>query len=290
MPGHTTPREQLVSISCFFLLFFHGWTSGHHLLQCIGFACNTVHPWNSTSVLWTQTLHPPQSAYWWLDNEWIFIFPVNHPCKHLGRCNSLRGRWVSQGARPAAVNRLCLFTCVWRNELELRGSVSWRKKRRRSELRLGNWRGGRGGGGGGVKTEETRRRRGGGCAPPVTAAALRVEELGLGAAECPLLCVSPSVGGCVFQSVCVCVCARGGALQVQLDPLELKGTYVSLSREELDRDSGENTKPPRLTSNTRGTRSTLSAPCSSSRCVCSVPHWCVCVSVLCVSVCRWVGF
>ena len=27
--------------------------------HCIGFGCNTVYPWNSRSVVWTQTLHPP---------------------------------------------------------------------------------------------------------------------------------------------------------------------------------------------------------------------------------------
>ena len=43
----------------FFLLFWYVWSLGHHWLQVYWFRCYKVYFWDSRSVLWTQTLHPP---------------------------------------------------------------------------------------------------------------------------------------------------------------------------------------------------------------------------------------
>ena len=50
-------------------------------LNCVGFGCNTVYPWDSIRVLLTQTLHPPPIGIvvsrWWVN----LVFSVNCPFK-----------------------------------------------------------------------------------------------------------------------------------------------------------------------------------------------------------------
>ena len=72
-----TPDEQYGGIWCVFYspsMFFLHLKTGHHSLALFGRFCNTVFLWNSSSVLWTEKNKPNlQSAWGWVDNDWIFI-------------------------------------------------------------------------------------------------------------------------------------------------------------------------------------------------------------------------
>ena len=69
-------RSRVEPFYSFFCCFF--FTFKESVVSCIGFGCNAVYPWNSQSVVWTQTVHPPlHRPLWWVD----FHFWVNYPFK-----------------------------------------------------------------------------------------------------------------------------------------------------------------------------------------------------------------
>ena len=54
------------SIEAFYVFFCSFITSEEAVaidFNCIGFGCIAVYPWDSKSVLWTQTLHPPRHRH-----------------------------------------------------------------------------------------------------------------------------------------------------------------------------------------------------------------------------------
>ena len=61
MKCHSTVNGKIITANWFYIL------------SHIGFGSNAVYPWNSKSVLWTQTLHPPQ----WIMSESPLIIPLS---------------------------------------------------------------------------------------------------------------------------------------------------------------------------------------------------------------------
>ena len=86
-----TPQEQYGDILLhwfFSVILFTSFTS-------FGFGCSSVHPWDSRSVLWTQTLPPPPpSAKCSVDNECIFLFGWTIPWMSL-----LQSEWRHSSIR-----------------------------------------------------------------------------------------------------------------------------------------------------------------------------------------------
>ena len=122
-PVCVCPRQHahslVVNVSCCFLTWVHTnifWASHEEAAGCksgkdfsfftfkesvtiyfgsIGFGCHTVYPWNSKSVLWTLTLHPPSASpqCWGVGRPWRSYRDQDPGHRHLSSSGALGCTW-----------------------------------------------------------------------------------------------------------------------------------------------------------------------------------------------------